>query len=86
MPLVMLSRRRIVTSPQAGYWGSHLPTVSSRERRPSASSLRMTAAAKDFDVLPMAKRVSRPIGGSSAARPVRPAKASMAGPGLAKLT
>ena len=76
----------MLTSPQAGYSGSHVPTVSSRERSPSASSFRMMAAAKDFDVLPMAKSVSRPTGGSSGARPVLPAKASMAGPGAAKLT
>ena len=76
----------MLTSPQAGYWGSHLPTVSSRERSPSASSFRMTAAAKDFDVLPMAKRVSRPTGGSSGARPVLAGEGLDGGAGAAKLT
>ena len=43
----------MLTSFQAGYCGSHWPIVSSRESFPAASSLRITAAQKDFDVLPM---------------------------------
>ena len=86
MPLVMFSRRRMLTSPQAGYCGSHVPTVSSSDSSPCASSLRITAAAKDFEVLPIAKRVSWSTGGSSDARPVVPANASMFGPGVPRLT
>ena len=86
MPLVMSSRLRMVASAQAGYCGSQVPTVSSIESRPCASSLRITATAKDFEVLPMPKRVFWSTGPSAGPRPVRPAKASIAGPGDPKLT
>ena len=74
----------MLTSAQAGYSGSQSPTVSSSESWPSASSFRITAAAKDFEVLPMWKSVSWSTGGSSGARPTLPAKASIAGPGMAE--
>ena len=43
----------MVTSFQAGYSGSHLPSASSIESFPAASSFRITAAVNDFDVLPI---------------------------------
>ena len=58
MPLVMLSSWRIVTALQAGYCGSHLPTVSSIESAPFASNLRISAAVNDFVMLPIWKRLS----------------------------
>jgi hypothetical protein len=76
----------MLTSCQAGYWGSHLPIASSIDSFPAASSLRMTAAAKDLDALPVWNRVSWSIGPASALRPTLPAKASIAGPGSPKLT
>ena len=76
----------MLTSPQAGYCGSQSPTVSSSVSSPAASSFRITAAANDFEVLPMWKSVSWSTGGSSGSMAVLPAKASIAGPGVAKLT
>ena len=75
----------MLTSAHAGYSGSHSPTVSSSESLPSASRLRITAGAKDFEVLPMWNSVSWSTGGSSGSRPTLPAKASMAGPGSPRL-
>ena len=43
----------MVTSFHAGYSGSHLPSVSSSESFPAASSCKITATVKDFDVLPI---------------------------------
>ena len=43
----------MVTSFHAAYSGSHLPSVSSIESLPAASSCRITAAVNDFDVLPI---------------------------------
>jgi len=53
IPLVMLRRRRMVTSFHAGYSGSHLPSVSSIDSFPAASSWRITATVNDFEMLPI---------------------------------
>ena len=53
IPLVMLRRRRMVTSFHAGYSGSHSPSVSSIDSFPAVSSWRITATVNDFEMLPI---------------------------------
>ncbi len=57
MPLVMLSKRRMLTSFQAGYCGSHLPILSSRDSFPAAQ-FQDRRGVNDFEVPPVWNNVS----------------------------